>query len=35
MQKGIALLIQYADIQATGMQINSTVVMMSAIVKIH
>ncbi|CDG54951.1 hypothetical protein HALA3H3_830067 [Halomonas sp. A3H3] len=35
MQKGFALLIQYADIQATGMQINFTVVTMSAIVKIH
>ena len=35
MQKGFALLIQDADIQATGMQINSTVVTMSAIVKVH
>tara|TARA_R110001606_G_scaffold343895_1_gene492522 strand:+ start:184 stop:462 length:279 start_codon:yes stop_codon:yes gene_type:complete len=35
MQKGVALLIQDTDIQATGMQINSTVVTVSAIVKVY
>jgi|TARA_R110002033_G_C3869271_1_gene237069 hypothetical protein len=35
MQKGFTLLIHDADVQATGMKINATVVAMSAIVKVH